>query len=111
MRADGLTWLFSHSSWTTARGPVTRAVGQYRRRWALVKVGLTTAPRARLYKHKADGWDGVVVVFQSSRRKPANRREEIQTAERDVIEHLERVGANHLNLRAGGAGRPSGGWS
>ena len=74
-----------------------------------MKVGLTTAPRTRWYKHKADGWDGMVVVFQSSRRQAATRRLEIQTAEGEVIEHLELVGANHLNLRAGGAGRPSSG--
>ena len=51
----------------------------------------------------------MVVLFQSSRRLAETRRAEIQTAEREVIEHLERMGASHANLRAGGAGRPSSG--
>ena len=76
-----------------------KAVGQYARRNASIKVGLTTNPKQRWWSHQRDGWRKMVVIYKTSSSKFA------AIAEKNLID----LGfTNHdkksWNERAGGGG-------
>ena len=58
--------------YTDLLATLTRSLAQYGHYYRHVKVGITADPTRRSYEHAADGWQRMVVRYQTSSRDVAN---------------------------------------